>query len=79
MLMEYVGWKDVRSAMSSIDTADPFAQHRIESALAVTSTLAPPQPVVAMAAKAPIPLVLATTPPTAETQLILHLLVERNS
>jgi hypothetical protein len=26
MLMEYVGWKDVRSAMRYIDAADPFAQ-----------------------------------------------------
>ena len=34
MLMEYVGWKDVRSAMRYIDAADPFAQHRIEAALA---------------------------------------------
>jgi integrase len=34
MLMEYVGWKDVRSAMRYIDAEDPFAQHRIESALA---------------------------------------------
>ena len=33
MLMEYVGWKDVRSAMRYIDTADPFAQRRIETAL----------------------------------------------
>jgi integrase len=35
MLMEYVGWKDVRSAMRYIDAADPFAQHRIETALSV--------------------------------------------
>jgi hypothetical protein len=41
MLMEYVGWKDVRSAMRYIDAADPFAQHRIESALAATPTLEP--------------------------------------
>lgn len=40
MLMEYVGWKDVRSAMRYIDAADPFAQHRIESAL-VTTPAAP--------------------------------------
>ncbi|WP_233177116.1 site-specific integrase [Ralstonia sp. ASV6] len=33
MLMEYVGWKDVRSAMRYIDAADPFAQRRIETAL----------------------------------------------
>ncbi|MBR8290497.1 site-specific integrase [Burkholderia cenocepacia] len=32
-LMAYVGWKDVRSAMRYIDAADPFAQHRIGTAL----------------------------------------------
>jgi len=46
MLMEYVGWKDVRSAMRYIDAADPFAQHRIEqhrieSALTATATATP--------------------------------------
>lgn len=34
-LMEYVGWKDVHSAMRYIDGADGFAQHRIEAGLAV--------------------------------------------
>ena len=29
-LMEYVGWKDVRSALRYIDRADPFMRHRIE-------------------------------------------------
>ncbi|QQO55806.1 MAG: hypothetical protein N838_23125 [Thiohalocapsa sp. PB-PSB1] len=29
-LMEYVGWKDIRSAMRYIDRADPFAKYRIE-------------------------------------------------
>ncbi len=33
-LMEYVGWKDIRSAMRYIDRADPFARHRIEARLA---------------------------------------------
>lgn len=32
-LMEYVGWKDVQSAMRYIDTEDAYAQHRIASAL----------------------------------------------
>jgi len=32
-LMEYVGWKNVQSAMRYIESADPFAQHRIESML----------------------------------------------
>jgi Phage integrase family len=44
MLMEYVGWKDVRSAMRYIDAADPFAQHRIESALSVAAPPTPPHP-----------------------------------
>lgn len=32
-LMEYVGWKDIKSAMRYIDNADAFARYRIESAL----------------------------------------------
>ena len=32
-LMEYVGWKDVQSAMRYVDAADPFAKHRIERML----------------------------------------------
>jgi integrase len=32
-LMEYVGWRDVRSAMRYIDGGDPFARQRIEAAL----------------------------------------------
>jgi len=28
--MEYVGWKDVKSAMRYVDAADPFARHRID-------------------------------------------------
>lgn len=32
-LMEYVGWKDVQSAMRYVDAADPFAKHRIERAM----------------------------------------------
>ncbi|WP_422696044.1 tyrosine-type recombinase/integrase [Cupriavidus necator] len=34
-LMEYVGWKDVHSAMRYVEAADPFARRRIESALPV--------------------------------------------
>lgn len=36
-LMEYVGWKDVKSAMRYIDAADPFDQLRIESDLPTLS------------------------------------------
>lgn len=32
-LMEYVGWKDVQSAMRYVDAADPFGNMRIEEAL----------------------------------------------
>lgn len=32
-LMEYVGWKNVQSAIRYIDTNDPFAKHRIERAI----------------------------------------------
>ncbi len=38
-LMEYVGWKDVHSAMRYIDGTDPFAQARIERGLADKITL----------------------------------------
>ncbi|MEM5452723.1 site-specific integrase [Paraburkholderia guartelaensis] len=50
MLMQYVGWKDVRSAMRYIDAADPFAQHRIESALATPGTTVQELPVIALPA-----------------------------
>lgn len=30
-LMEYVGWKDVQSAMRYIDTPDPFSQSRMQN------------------------------------------------
>lgn len=33
LLMEYVGWKDVKSALRYIDTADQYAQHKIESGI----------------------------------------------
>lgn len=33
MLMEYVGWKNINSAMRYLESVDPFAQHRIESML----------------------------------------------
>jgi len=40
-LMEYVGWKDVKSAMRYIDQGSKFAQTKIESALAVSSPKLP--------------------------------------
>lgn len=46
-LMEYVGWKDVHSAMRYIDTPDAFGQQRIEAALAmmpIDTKTAPPLP-----------------------------------
>ncbi|MBS2132234.1 site-specific integrase (plasmid) [Burkholderia thailandensis] len=78
MLMEYVGWKDVRSAMRYIDAADPFAQHRIESALASTS--APSLPASAAPTRTTTALaVSAEASPKAETRLTLQLVIERNS
>ncbi len=41
-LMEYVGWRDVRSAMRYIDGGDPFARQRIEASLPAPSVLLPP-------------------------------------
>jgi integrase len=38
-LMEYVGWKNVQSAMRYVDSADPFARHRIERAISGPSQL----------------------------------------
>lgn len=35
-LMDYVGWRDVKSAMRYIEGQDPFAQLRIGSALSIT-------------------------------------------
>lgn len=32
-LMEYVGWRDVHSAMRYLDGGDPFGRHRIEASL----------------------------------------------
>ncbi|MBB3060077.1 site-specific integrase [Microbulbifer rhizosphaerae] len=36
-LMEYVGWKDIQSALRYIDTPDPFAQRHIEQSLGENS------------------------------------------
>lgn len=41
-LMEYVGWRDVHSAMRYIDGGDPFARQRIEASLPGTPTLLGP-------------------------------------
>lgn len=37
-LMQYVGWKDTKSALRYIDTQGSSAQQRIESALSQTTT-----------------------------------------
>ncbi|GLQ99008.1 site-specific integrase [Dyella mobilis] len=56
-LMEYVGWKDVQSAMRYIDVPDAFGQQRIEAAL--PSPLVPSVPLTlpspSMAAAATLP------------------------
>lgn len=45
-LMEYVGWKDVHSAMRYLDGADPFARERIEAGLPALPAPAPLLPAV---------------------------------
>lgn len=37
-LMEYVGWRDMKSALRYIDSVDPFRKHHIETGLRLTST-----------------------------------------
>ena len=40
-LMEYVGWRDVHSAMRYLDGGDPFARQRIEASLPPPALLTP--------------------------------------
>ncbi len=49
-LMEYVGWRDVHSAMRYLDGADPFARQRIEASVSPATP-----PLLALAAPAPDP------------------------
>ena len=78
MLMEYVGWKDVRSAMRYIDAADPFAQHHIETALA--SPAPPVLPPAAIPSAPPLKRRPSVAPKSVpETRLTVDLTIERNS
>jgi integrase len=43
-LMQYVGWKNVQSAIRYIDASDPFARHRIESQIQSTLVDSPARP-----------------------------------
>lgn len=64
-LMEYVGWKDVHSAMRYIDTPDAFGQQRIEAALAmmpIDAKTAPPLPASTSLSVVALILVLRLTP-----------------
>lgn len=68
-LMEYVGWKDVQSAMRYIDAPDAFGQQRIEAALATLPIAAgmgakpiPPLPLIAPPATVALILILRLTP-----------------
>ncbi|RJG01001.1 site-specific integrase [Noviherbaspirillum sedimenti] len=40
-LMEYVGWKNVQSALRYVDSADPFSRQRIEAGMHATLLAAP--------------------------------------
>ena len=67
-LMEYVGWKDVHSALRYIDAPDAFGQQRIEAALAavpgppMTALPAPPSPPDPLPITVTLTLVLRLTP-----------------
>jgi len=64
MLMEYVGWKDAKSAMRYIEAPDPFGRQRIEAALSQGTAQ----------------LLLSGEPvPRLETALELQLSIERYS
>ncbi len=51
-LMEYVGWRDVQSAMRYLDGADPFARQRIEASL---PPITPPRLALPAPTVAPVP------------------------
>lgn len=70
-LMEYVGWKDVHSAMRYIDAPDAFGQQRIEAALAAM----PMSPLVLSSPALPPP--AAAPPTTVALILVLHLTPRR--
>lgn len=69
-LMEYVGWKDVHSAMRYIDAPDSFGQRRIEAAL--TNMHAPAA--TSLPASLPPP---DESPATVTLTLMLHLTPRR--
>jgi hypothetical protein len=64
--------------MRYIDAADPFAQHRIEIALAPPAPLVPPRATIP---SAPVPERRPAVPPkpAPETRLTVDLTIERNS
>lgn len=66
-LMEYVGWKDMHSAMRYIDAPDAFGQQRIETALASM-----PAPVTG-SPPAPLPPPSGSSSVTVTLMLALHL------
>lgn len=71
-LMEYVGWRDMKSALRYIDGNDPFAQQQMETGLATTVPLLAP-PVSAPTPTSP------TVIPSVETILELQLRLDRLS
>jgi integrase len=68
-LMEYVGWKDVHTAMRYVDSPDAFGRSRIEEALAQSTSITPP------ARPAPVPEV--AQPSTFTVSLTVRLAVGR--
>jgi integrase len=61
-LMEYVGWRDVHSAMRYIQGRDPFARHKLEASLQSAPALAPALPAPEPLPQIPLLLRLVLTP-----------------
>lgn len=70
MLMEYVGWKDMKSALRYIQGSDPFARQWMEAGLAATVPPTLPAPLSVLRAPEPEQAPLHDTP--LELQLLLE-------
>lgn len=76
--MEYVGWRDVASAMKYIDSGDPFARQRIETALSKTAALPPRDSVACAALPAPVSAGAEVPQTAASTTMELRFTLERH-
>jgi integrase len=77
-LMEYVGWRDVASAMKYIDGGDPFARQRIETALSNAAALPSRDSVASAELALPVDTSTGVPQTAASTTLELRLVLERH-